>query len=55
MRLASLLSKKFSLSATHLDDSSNQSMRRQWDALRRSAVTPSERAEIDAIFSRSMP
>lgn len=28
--------------------------RREWDRLREGALTPAERSEIDAIFSRSL-
>ena len=55
MRLASLLSKRFSSTSAQADETSNQALRRQWDSLRNSATTSSERAEIDAMFSRSMP
>lgn len=55
MRLATLLAKRFSTSYVHDDETSNQAMRRQWDTLRSGATTSSERAEIDAMFSRSMP
>jgi len=55
MRLTSLLSRHFSTHAGHSDETASQAMRRQWDALRTQATTQSERAEIDALFSRSMP
>ena len=52
MRLASLFTGKHN---KQHDENSPVEMRRQWDALRRNAITPAERAEIDAMFSRSMP
>ena len=55
MRRTSLLTRRFSTHADHSDETSTQAMRRQWDALRTQATTQSERAEIDALFSRSMP
>ena len=55
MRLTSLLTRRFSTHADHSDETSTQAMRRQWDAMRTQATTQSERAEIDALFSRSMP
>ncbi|MDP4805436.1 MAG: hypothetical protein NWR45_10815 [Candidatus Nanopelagicales bacterium] len=33
---------------------SRRSMYREWDRQRQSALTPSDRSEIDAIFSRSL-
>ncbi len=54
MRLASMLRKHASHPSTQ-PDASIQALRRQWDQLRADATTPSERAEIDAMFSRSMP
>lgn len=33
---------------------SNASIYREWDRLREEALTPAHRAEIDAIFSRSI-
>jgi len=39
----------------HTDAGSEREvLRRRWDATRAAALTPSERAEIDAIFSRQM-
>jgi hypothetical protein len=47
--IGNLFAKMFEDRPTRID-----SVHRQWDALRAEALTPSHRAEIDAIFGRQV-
>ncbi len=51
---ARLFGNLFERGAEHDDSARRRQIHREWDRQRARALTPSDRAEIDAIFSRHL-
>ncbi len=54
MSLAKVFTNLFGTESLDQESARRRSIHREWDRQRSQAVTPAERNEIDAIFSRSL-
>lgn len=52
--LAKVFSSLFGAEALDQESARVRQVRREWDRMRAQALTPAEREEIDAIFSRNL-